>query len=337
MSNAEARKRPIELLERSEYPSADERLARLSPPVLGRHAPARHDRHRARRATPSCSSPTSRLPRWTSPSRRRSSNCMKRSRASTAPPHADHPRPRRGGRHGRPRHRDVRRAHRGDATAEELFATRATPTRVACWARCRASMRPRKVTLQPIQGPPPDLVHLPRVAPSRPAARCARECLLERPTRCHDSGRTTVAAGSAWRRRSSRDGRRPLAGPPAEAPPDPSAPLAPRRGADKAPSTGADGDAATRWSASTDLKSHFPITRSARPAQGRRGAGRRRRDFDVTRRDARPGGRVRLRQVDHRARHPAALRATAGRVEYEGAGPHRAAGGEMRRQRRSSR
>ena len=46
---------------------------RLPAPVLRRHAAAGDDRDGARRATPTCSSPTSRPPRSTSPCRRRSS------------------------------------------------------------------------------------------------------------------------------------------------------------------------------------------------------------------------------------------------------------------------
>ena len=51
--------------------------ARLPAPVLGRHAPARHDRHGAGLQAESSSSPTSRPPRSTSPSRRRSSICCR--------------------------------------------------------------------------------------------------------------------------------------------------------------------------------------------------------------------------------------------------------------------
>ena len=70
-------------------------------------------------------------------------------------------------------------------------------------------------------------------------------------------------------------------------------------------SRGADGEAAAaRRRPQGALPDH---RRRDRAAQGRRGAGRRRRELrHQSRRDARPGRRVGLRQVDHRARHPAA-------------------------------
>ena len=46
-SGSAARRRAIELLETVGIPMAEKRLGRLSAPVLGRHAPARDDRHRA--------------------------------------------------------------------------------------------------------------------------------------------------------------------------------------------------------------------------------------------------------------------------------------------------
>ena len=69
---ARAGARALELMDIVGIPAAARRLDELSAPVFRRHAPARDDRHRARQRRRSCSSPTSRPPRSTSPSRTRS-------------------------------------------------------------------------------------------------------------------------------------------------------------------------------------------------------------------------------------------------------------------------
>ena len=72
LGRAARRKRAIELLGLVGIPSAAERLAQLPARVLGRHAPARDDRHRAGGASRSSFWPTSRRRRSTSRSRTRS-------------------------------------------------------------------------------------------------------------------------------------------------------------------------------------------------------------------------------------------------------------------------
>ena len=61
----------------SASPTPQRRGRPVPPRVLRRHAPARDDRDGAGQRPRSCSSPTSRRPRSTSPSRRRSSTCMR--------------------------------------------------------------------------------------------------------------------------------------------------------------------------------------------------------------------------------------------------------------------
>ena len=72
---AQARARAIDLLDEVGIPAAAAAHRSLSAPVLRRHAPARGDRAGARREAASSSSPTSRRPRSTCRSRRRSSRC----------------------------------------------------------------------------------------------------------------------------------------------------------------------------------------------------------------------------------------------------------------------
>ena len=71
-ARTQARARAIELLRMVGIPDARAPARPVSAPVLGRHAPARDDRDRARVQSRSSSSPTSRPPRSTSRSRRRS-------------------------------------------------------------------------------------------------------------------------------------------------------------------------------------------------------------------------------------------------------------------------
>ncbi len=112
----------------------------LSAPVLGRHAPAGHDRDVARAGA-------------RADHRRRADHRARRHRAGADPgapqaphprdrrrPHPHHPRPRRGGALRRPRRRHVRRAHRRDARRRASSTRgRAIPTPAACSTRCRAS------------------------------------------------------------------------------------------------------------------------------------------------------------------------------------------------------
>ena len=139
LPDQQARERAIELLERVGHP-ARARPARLLPArVLGRHAPARDDRARA-------------VVRPARADRRRAHHGARRDDPGPDPP-ADpraarrdrrrgdprDPRPRRGGRHRRPDRGHVRRAgssSRGRSTRSST--TRSTPTRGACSARSRA-------------------------------------------------------------------------------------------------------------------------------------------------------------------------------------------------------
>ena len=71
-SKKEALDRALEVLELVGLPRPARAPRRLSAPAVRRAAPARDDRDRARRASRRCCSPTSRRPRSTSRSRRRS-------------------------------------------------------------------------------------------------------------------------------------------------------------------------------------------------------------------------------------------------------------------------
>ncbi len=65
MGRKEAQTTAVALLSSVGLPEPEAAAPGLSPPAVGRHAPAGDDRHRARPAAPACSSPTSRRPRST--------------------------------------------------------------------------------------------------------------------------------------------------------------------------------------------------------------------------------------------------------------------------------
>ena len=112
ISRSAARERAREALARVGIPSPEERLARLSAPVLGRHAPARRDRHRAaQQARPD------HLRRADHRARRHDPGADPVRDAEAVPrvrhgADLDHPRPVGGGRARRYRQRDVRRPDR---------------------------------------------------------------------------------------------------------------------------------------------------------------------------------------------------------------------------------
>ena len=130
----------VSLLTRVAIPDAAEPTRVLSAPVLGRHAPARHDRDVA--------GDGARAHR-----RRRAHHRARRHRAGADPgaaqashprdrrgAHPHHPRSRGGGALRRPRRRHVRRA--GSSRARRRASStrgRAIPTPAACSTRCRAS------------------------------------------------------------------------------------------------------------------------------------------------------------------------------------------------------
>ena len=134
---------PMELLELVGIPSPEQRAARLPPPAVGRHAPARHDRHgpalraqaphrrraddRPRRHDPG---PDPRAPPATSQRRRVPRSCSSPTTSASWPawPSASH----------------VMYAGRivETATTTELFAHPLHPTRSGCCARSRAWTTP---------------------------------------------------------------------------------------------------------------------------------------------------------------------------------------------------
>ena len=122
------------------HPVRPEPRRRLPPPVLGRHAPARDDRHGA-------------LLRPEAADRRRADDGPRRddpgpdpgpdrpaSEGSWHGRHHDHPRPRRGRRRRRQDQRHVRRLHRRVGTGRGAVREAAPPVHArACSARSRAS------------------------------------------------------------------------------------------------------------------------------------------------------------------------------------------------------
>ena len=75
LSDAQAVDRAVELMELVRLPGGSRTFPAVPASAVGRDAPARDDRDCARRATPSCWSPTRRPPRSTSPPRPRSWSC----------------------------------------------------------------------------------------------------------------------------------------------------------------------------------------------------------------------------------------------------------------------
>ena len=176
-----ARARAVELLDAVQDPGRRPARARLPAPAVGRPAAAGADRDGAGLPAVARRSPTSRPPRSTSPSRRRSSTCC--ARCATAfglslllITHDLGVRRR----HGRPRRRDVRRAHRRTGPgARYLHVARASvharPARVAP-ARPAPARR-----LQAIDGSVPRLDALPPGARSRRDAPNALDACAIRP------------------------------------------------------------------------------------------------------------------------------------------------------------
>ena len=202
----------------------------------------------------------------------------------------DHPRSRRGRRDGAPRDRDVCRPQgRGGRRSASCSPVRCIPTRAACWPRSRGSTccaAPTSDTgrLQEIPGIVPPLFALPEGCAFAP--RCPRPT-----TSAASSGRPT--------NRSS-----PATGPRAGIPMAELTRSRPRGHRPQEALPGAQGPAAPH---------------------GRPGLCRRRRQLHHQRgRDAGPGGRIGLRQVDRRPRHPAPDRADRRHGEGDGPG-HRPA------------
>ena len=149
--------------------------------AVRRHAPARHDRHRAWRAARRCCSPTSRPRRSTSPCRRRSSICSASSAATATcrcilvthdlgvvAGHTD----------------EIAVMYGGKlvekAPTRELFANMKMPYTEALLQSIPKLERPSHTRLNAIAGRPPDLVNPPvgcRFAPRCPYAqdRCREE------------------------------------------------------------------------------------------------------------------------------------------------------------------
>ena len=173
-----------------QIPRAGAAAAQVSARVLRRPAPAADDRDGAAARARIWSSPTSRPPRSTSPSRRRSSGCcgaLVKERGVVGAAH--HARPRHRLRDLRPRHRHVCRPGGGDGAGRRASSPHPrhpyTPQLLASLpdAQRRAARHPRR-------GPEPDRAAR-RAAASIPAASA-------RPRQCRD--------GAPARRRSSAPG-----------------------------------------------------------------------------------------------------------------------------------
>ena len=207
----------------------------------------------------------------------------------------DHPRPRRGGRHRRSGHGDVRRSSgRAGHASTRSSQRRGCRTRSACWARSPGWTPQDKEALATLEGNPPSVVNLPPgcpfaprcpMSPPTPARPTSRR--WRRPTRpgtsaaCIYSAR--IAQGEAGLRRHL-----PGAGDPRLA----DRAHSPRPAPDRAP--------AGRHEAS------LPADEGSGVPSPDRHRVRRRRDRPGGQggRDPRPGGRVGLRQEHHAAGDP---------------------------------
>ena len=223
----------------------------------------------------------------------------------------DHPRPRRRGRDGRPGHGHVRGQGGRDRDRPTTSSTsRGCRTRSACSARCRGWTPATAGPLRPIPGTPPSLINLPPGCPFAPRCPLAIErCVPEEPAA---GPRRPGAPGRLPPRRASWPTARTE---PVRAHLDRHWRSAtPRLPAPRTTLAAGATPAAARAPRSAtlvevrDLVKHFPvrggglIRRTVAEAHAVCGV-----SFDLTgRRDARPGRRVGLRQVDHRARGAAA-------------------------------
>ena len=164
------RSAPIEMLELVRDPLAGAAHRRLSAQPVGRHAPARHDRHGA-------------VLRAVAADRRRADHRARRhhpgpdprpaQRPAAAARHGDpdhHPRSRRHRRGGRRGAGDVRRQDRRERRSTPCSPIPSIPTRSACWARSRASTSTAS-GWPPSRARCPAPTTSPRAAASRRAAR----------------------------------------------------------------------------------------------------------------------------------------------------------------------
>ena len=268
--------------------------ARLPASAVGRPAAARDDRD-ALACDPKCSSPTSRRPRSTSPSRRRSSSCCATCSAARPLAAAHHARPRRRRRDGRPRGRDVRRPDRRRGTGRgPVRCAGASLHARACWRRFPAARRARGLAAIP-DG-------------ANPAARCRRGAVSRRAARRVRAVPDRASRHHRLRRRANGE-------------------VLPARPAMEPAVAGLKPGATRRCTPGGHRRREAGLHGAARgphlvkefTARGglfrapRRPRGGRRELSDRGGRDVRPGRRVRERQDDDRALHPAADRADVGR------------------------
>ena len=237
--------------------------------------------------------------------------------------HADHPRPRRGRRHGRQGDGDVRRPPGRVGTADEVFYETRAPVHARAAGVAAPRRRPRRRAAEPDPRP--------AAVADQPAARAAPfhpRCRLRRRTACRDavpplrrrSATATSRRADCARGRSSRSTSADAACPAGER--DGRADRRDRARRDRRrrePTPAARGRAT--WSRSS--RSAAAVLAPRRRPRCRRCRGV---SFDVdAQRDARPGGRVGLRQVDHRPAAAApASRPTSGTVRVRGQRPRHA-------------
>jgi peptide/nickel transport system ATP-binding protein len=139
VSRREADDRAQEMLQLVGIPEDQAPPRRVSPPALGRHAPASDDRHRAscRPKLLIADEPTTALDVTI---QAQILDLMKDLKVQgRRRHHPDHARPRHRRRGGRAGDGDVRGAQGGGGAGGQLYRSRATPTRKGCSARCRSS------------------------------------------------------------------------------------------------------------------------------------------------------------------------------------------------------
>ena len=198
----------------------------------------------------------------------------------------DHPRPGRGRRPGPAGDRDVRRVILSKKPrSKSCTPTRRTPTPWACWTACRAWTTASAHRLTDHPGPAARCCSKNRSAAH--LRRAARMCLTAaRKTRPCWISASDHRAACWW---NVEEGRAALMT-----------------------------DKQHTLLQVDNLVKHFPILAGVFQTPGRRGARRGWHHFrHQAGRDVRPGGRIGLRQIDHRAHDPAAVPPTSGHVYFD--------------------
>ena len=200
---------------------------------------------------------------------------------------------------------------------DDIYYRRSAPVHVGAAAvRSRGWTREERSRCTPIQGLPPSLINVPPGAAFHPRCPyvmdvCRTRCRALLPSDGHHASACHLSLG--------RQGAHPRRGGADE-------PMSVE--ATERESTAVGAGPPSRCIRIEGIKKYFPITRGILFQQhGRRRArGGRRRPGDLPGRDARPGGRDRMRQVDARPRRDAAVRSDGGQDLLRGPGHHEAQG-----------